>query len=66
MGSLAGGNQELRDGIVVMDEVATKSEPNNLEGSSSSSVSTPEPDVEVVAQDVSQQQKRKGGRKPVG
>lgn len=50
-----------------MDEVATKSEPHHtVEGSCSSSLSTPEPEGEVVIQDPVQRQKRKGGRKPVG
>ncbi|KAK2831994.1 hypothetical protein FQN49_006962, partial [Arthroderma sp. PD_2] len=49
-----------------MDEVATKSEPNNtIEGSCSSSLSTPEPEGEVIVQDPVQRQKRKGGRKPI-
>ncbi|KAM5473583.1 hypothetical protein MauCBS54593_002380 [Microsporum audouinii] len=49
-----------------MDEVTTKSEPNNtIEGSCSSSLSTPEPEGEVVVQDTVQRQKRKGGRKPI-
>ncbi|KAL2387168.1 hypothetical protein RJZ90_000201 [Blastomyces dermatitidis] len=52
-----------RDGIR-MEEVIPKSEPNP-EGSSSSSVSTPEPDGETVIQDAAQRQKRKGGRKPI-
>ncbi|KAL2390233.1 hypothetical protein RJ035_001463 [Blastomyces gilchristii] len=47
-----------------MEEVIPKSEPNP-EGSSSSSVSTPEPDGETVIQDAAQRQKRKGGRKPI-
>ncbi|EGD84078.1 hypothetical protein H112_07764 [Trichophyton rubrum D6] len=50
----------------VMDEVATKSEPHHtVEGSCSSSLSTPEPEGEVVIQDPVQRQKRKGGRKPI-
>lgn len=48
----------------VMDAEAPKSEPV-LEGSPSSSVSTPEAEAETLAQDVAQTQKRKGGRKPV-
>lgn len=49
---------------MAMDQVAPKSEPLN-EGSISSSVSTPDPEGEVLTQDVAQTQKRKGGRKPV-
>ncbi|EFQ98121.1 MeaB protein [Nannizzia gypsea CBS 118893] len=49
-----------------MDEITTKSEPNHtVEGSCSSSLSTPEPEGEVVVQDPVQRQKRKGGRKPI-
>ncbi|DAA78341.1 TPA_exp: putative BZIP transcription factor (MeaB) [Trichophyton benhamiae CBS 112371] len=49
-----------------MDDVATKSEPHHtVEGSCSSSLSTPEPEGEVVIQDPVQRQKRKGGRKPI-
>lgn len=46
------------------DSVVPKSEPLP-EGSTSSSVSTPEAEGEVPTQDVAQTQKRKGGRKPV-
>lgn len=49
---------------MAMDQVAPKSEPLN-EGSISSAVSTPDPEGEVLTQDVAQTQKRKGGRKPV-
>ncbi|EEP82638.1 predicted protein [Uncinocarpus reesii 1704] len=68
MGSLVDRNSALRDGIsitAVVDEVAPKPELANVEGSCSSSISTPEPDVEVVPQDQAQRQKRKGGRKPI-
>lgn len=47
-----------------MEEVIPQSEPNP-EGSSSSSVSTPEPDGEILLQGAVKRQKRKGGRKPV-
>ena len=47
-----------------MDPVIPKPEPIP-EGSISSSVSTPEAEVEALTQDVTQTQKRKGGRKPV-
>jgi hypothetical protein len=63
MGSLVEVHQDLRDDSH-MDMVVPKSEPNH-EGSCSSSVSTPEPDGEVVVQDATQRQKRKGGRKPI-
>ncbi|OAX77270.1 hypothetical protein ACJ72_08434 [Emergomyces africanus] len=64
MGSVVDVSQiNSRDGIR-MEEVIPKSEPNP-EGSSSSSVSTPEPDGETVIQDPAQRQKRKGGRKPI-
>jgi hypothetical protein len=59
--------RHFKDGMS-MDDIAPKSDLNhnhNHEGSCSSSVSTPEPDGEAVAQDASQRQKRKGGRKPV-
>ncbi|EDN04051.1 predicted protein [Histoplasma mississippiense (nom. inval.)] len=46
-----------------MEEVIPQSEPNP-EGSSSSSVSTPEPDGEILLQGAVKRQKRKGGRKP--
>lgn len=48
-----------------MDPIVTKSE--IPEGSVDSSVSDPEAEaeVEVLTQDISQTQKRKGGRKPV-
>ncbi|KAL4918535.1 hypothetical protein BDW62DRAFT_200663 [Aspergillus aurantiobrunneus] len=49
---------------MAMDQVAPKSEPLN-EGSISSTVSTPDPDGEILTQDVAQTQKRKGGRKPI-
>lgn len=69
MGSLVEGEQALRDGIkptTAAQGVAPKPEPNNIEGSCSSAVSTPEPDGEVVVRpDPVQRQKRKGGRKPV-
>ena len=64
MGSLPDSAQALRDGMG-MDEVAAKSELANAEGSCSDSVSTPEPEGEAAAQEASQRQKRKGGRKPV-
>ena len=47
-----------------MDPVVTKPEPIR-EGSVSSSVSTPDAEIEALTQDVTQTQKRKGGRKPV-
>lgn len=48
-----------------MDPIVTK--PEIPEGSVDSSVSDPEAEaeVEVLTQDISQTQKRKGGRKPV-
>ena len=46
-----------------MDPVVTK--PELREGSVSSSVSTPDAEIEALTQDVTQTQKRKGGRKPV-
>ncbi|KAL4953839.1 hypothetical protein BDW69DRAFT_205607 [Aspergillus filifer] len=49
---------------MAMDQVNPKSEPLN-EGSISSAVSTPDPEGEVLTQDVAQTQKRKGGRKPI-
>ncbi|KAL2813503.1 hypothetical protein BDW59DRAFT_30900 [Aspergillus cavernicola] len=49
---------------MVMDRVAPKSEPL-AEGSISSAVSTPDPEGDVLIQDVAQTQKRKGGRKPI-
>ncbi|KAL2868236.1 bZIP transcription factor [Aspergillus lucknowensis] len=49
---------------MALDQVAPKSEPL-AEGSISSAVSTPDPEVEVLTQDVAQTQKRKGGRKPI-
>jgi hypothetical protein len=48
----------------VMDPVVPKTEPM-LDGSISSTVSTPDPEVEALTQDPAQTQKRKGGRKPV-
>lgn len=54
----------LNHNDMAMDQVAPKSEPLN-EGSISSAVSTPDPEGEVLTQDVAQTQKRKGGRKPV-
>ncbi|PGH18881.1 hypothetical protein AJ80_04299 [Polytolypa hystricis UAMH7299] len=63
MGSVSDGAQLLRDGTA-LEDVVPKSEPNP-EGSCSSSVSTPEPDGETAAQDPTQRQKRKGGRKPI-
>lgn len=48
----------------VMDPVVPKSEPLP-DGSISSTVSTPDPEVEPLTQDTTQTQKRKGGRKPV-
>lgn len=69
MGSLADSSGlAMKDGNATMEEVAPKPDHSHLqnpEGSCSSSVSTPEPDAEVVVQDASQKQKRKGGRKPV-
>lgn len=47
-----------------MDPVVPKPEPL-AEGSISSAVSTPDPEGELLPQDVTQTQKRKGGRKPV-
>ncbi|KAG5295290.1 MeaB protein [Histoplasma ohiense] len=47
-----------------MEEVIPQSEPNP-EGSSCSSVSTPEPDGEILLQGAVKRQKRKGGRKPI-
>ena len=47
-----------------MDPVVPKTEPLP-EGSISSAVSTPEAEGEILMQDVTQTQKRKGGRKPV-
>ncbi|KAL4946166.1 hypothetical protein BDV06DRAFT_161013 [Aspergillus oleicola] len=49
---------------MAMDQVNPKSELLN-EGSISSAVSTPDPEGEVLTQDVAQTQKRKGGRKPI-
>lgn len=77
MGSLADGSGlrlHMRDGSGsnTMDEIVTPKPGHrhhrivqNPDGSCSSSVSTPEPDAEVVVQDPLQRQKRKGGRKPV-
>lgn len=48
---------------MVMDPMP-KHEPGP-DGSVSSSVSTPDPEVEPMMQDTAQTQKRKGGRKPV-
>ncbi|KAJ5644736.1 hypothetical protein N7507_010747 [Penicillium longicatenatum] len=48
----------------VMDPVVPKTEPM-LDGSISSTVSTPDPEVEALTQDPAQTQKRKGGRKPI-
>lgn len=48
---------------MVMDPVP-KSEPLP-DGSISSTVSTPDPEVEPLTQEAAQTQKRKGGRKPV-
>jgi hypothetical protein len=54
------------DNDISMDTVVPKTEPiHDGHGSMSSSVSTPEPEVETLTQDVTQTQKRKGGRKPV-
>lgn len=47
-----------------IDPVVPKPEPL-AEGSISSAVSTPDPEGELLPQDVTQTQKRKGGRKPV-
>lgn len=49
---------------MVMDPIVPKTEPM-LDGSISSTVSTPDPEVEALTQDPAQTQKRKGGRKPV-
>ncbi|KAJ5541504.1 hypothetical protein N7494_006580 [Penicillium frequentans] len=49
---------------MVMDPVVPKTEPM-LDGSISSTVSTPDPEVEALTQDPAQTQKRKGGRKPI-
>ncbi|KAJ5760922.1 hypothetical protein N7520_008078 [Penicillium odoratum] len=49
---------------MVMDSVVPKTEPT-LDGSISSTVSTPDPEVEALTQDPAQTQKRKGGRKPI-
>ncbi|KAL4810525.1 hypothetical protein BDV18DRAFT_58543 [Aspergillus unguis] len=54
----------LNHNDMAMDQVAPKSEPL-MEGSISSAVSTPDPEGEVLTQDVAQTQKRKGGRKPI-
>ncbi|KAL4786174.1 hypothetical protein BJX76DRAFT_134553 [Aspergillus varians] len=54
----------LNHNDMAMDHVAPKSEPLN-EGSISSAVSTPDPEGEILTQDVAQTQKRKGGRKPI-
>ncbi|WEW55207.1 hypothetical protein PRK78_000636 [Emydomyces testavorans] len=65
---IEGDHLTLRDAIVTtaaVDGLTAKPEPNNIGGSCSSSVSTPEPDGEVVVQESSQRQKRKGGRKPI-
>ena len=51
-------NDEAMDNIVPKSELV-------LEGSASSSVSTPEAEAENLTRDVAQTQKRKGGRKPV-
>lgn len=64
MGSLLDGSQVSRDAIV-LESVIPKPEPPVDAGSCSSSVSTPEADGDVIAQDSAQRQKRKGGRKPV-
>ncbi|KAJ5988910.1 hypothetical protein N7481_004120 [Penicillium waksmanii] len=48
----------------VMDPVVPKSEPLP-DGSISSNVSTPDPEVEPLTQEAAQTQKRKGGRKPI-
>ncbi|KAL1857841.1 hypothetical protein Plec18167_001757 [Paecilomyces lecythidis] len=48
----------------LMESVVPKSEPPR-DPSVSSAVSTPEAEVEALAQDVVQTQKRKGGRKPI-
>ncbi|KAJ5267009.1 hypothetical protein N7478_009817 [Penicillium angulare] len=55
-------NPEHND--MVMDPVVPKSEPLP-DGSISSNVSTPDPEVEALTQDPAQTQKRKGGRKPI-
>lgn len=54
----------LEQNDMVMDQVVPKSEPLP-DGSISSNVSTPDPEVEALTQDPAQTQKRKGGRKPV-
>lgn len=52
--------------VGAMDSVVPKQEPSDTrEGSSNSSVSTPDAEVETFTQDIAQTQKRKGGRKPV-
>jgi hypothetical protein len=56
----------LNDNDLSMDAVVPKTEPaQDGHGSMSSSVSTPEPEEQPLAQDAAQTQKRKGGRKPV-
>ena len=61
MGSTAGDHAMNNDAPM---EVVPKTEPLH-DGSISSTVSTPEAEVETLAPDVVQTQKRKGGRKPV-
>jgi hypothetical protein len=56
----------LNDNDLSMDAVVPKTEPaQDGHGSMSSSVSTPEPEEQPLAQDAAQTQKRKGGRKPI-
>lgn len=54
----------LEHNDTVMDPVVPKSEPMH-DGSISSTVSTPDAEVEPLTQEAAQTQKRKGGRKPV-
>jgi hypothetical protein len=51
--------------VTDMTEQMAKKDPDR-DGSTSSTASSPEPDQETYAQENPQQQKRKGGRKPVG
>lgn len=51
-------------GSIVDNDMITKQEPPR-EGSCSEELSTPDPDLDCPMPDAVQQQKRKGGRKPV-
>ncbi|KAH8692698.1 hypothetical protein BGW36DRAFT_430451 [Talaromyces proteolyticus] len=56
----------LNDNDISMDVVVPKTEPaQDGHAELSSSVSTPEPEEQQLAQDAVQTQKRKGGRKPI-